>query len=142
MFASRAQHVKELIDPCLRSGKWCVCDRFTDASYAYQGGGRGLSQKHIKALETMVHLDLQPNLTLLLDIKPTVGFKRIAKRQHQDRIEQEKHAFFSRVRAAYLHRAKSNPERFVIINANQVLSKVKNDVKIALESFIRGYIND
>ncbi len=133
MFASRAQHVNELIVPKLKAGWDVVCDRFSDASYAYQGGGRKMGFALIEALENVVHPDLQPDLTLLLDLPAQVGLERANKRGSPDRFENERMAFFHRVRKAYLRRAKFEPERFVIIKANQSLSKVKADTIKALE---------
>lgn len=127
MFASRAQHVHELILPSLEMGRWVVSDRFSDASYAYQGGGRGMSPEWIAHLEMIAHPNLRPDLTILLDIDPSLGMKRIASRHAHDRIENENLQFFRKVREAYLDRAKHSPERFVVIDANRVLSKVKHD---------------
>ena len=117
MFASRAQHVNELILPSLKSGRDVVCDRFSDASYAYQGGGRKMGFEVIEALEAIVHPHLQPDLTLLFDLPAQIGLERANKRGSPDRFENERMAFFYRVRKAYLRRAKANPDRFVIIKA-------------------------
>lgn len=136
MFASRAQHVHALIRPTLQAGTWVVCDRFTDASYAYQGGGRGIDVAHIAALESMVQGDMQPDATLLLDIDPMVGAQRIANRSH-DRIEQEDLAFFAAAREAYLQRAQRFPERFIIIDAGQPMAKVRQAVDAAVVSIIQ-----
>jgi dTMP kinase len=119
VFASRAQHLAELIRPALQQGKTVLCDRFTDASWAYQGGGRGLPQDWISGLEEIVHGDLQPDLTLLLDLPVEQGLKRASGRSQADRFERESLAFFERVREAYLLRAKSAPDRFVVIDAAQ-----------------------
>lgn len=132
MFASRAQHVHELIVPSLNSGRDVVCDRFSDASYAYQGGGRKMGFEIIEALEHIVHPDLQPDLTLLFDLPVQIGLNRANKRGSPDRFENEHMAFFYRVRKAYLRRARANPGRFVIIRSNQALSKVKADTITAL----------
>ena len=118
MFAARAQHLDELIRPALSRGEWVVCDRFTDATWAYQGGGRGLPAKQIAALEKLVHGDLQPDLTLLLDLPVRVGLARVALRGEADRFEREPEAFFERVRQAYLERAKDQPDRFEVIDAS------------------------
>ncbi|MBT8040551.1 MAG: dTMP kinase [Xanthomonadales bacterium] len=118
MFAARAQHLDELIRPALSRGEWVVCDRFTDATWAYQGGGRGLPGEQIAALEKLVHGDLQPDLTLLLDLPVRVGLERVALRGEADRFEREPEAFFERVRQAYLERAKAQPDRFEVIDAS------------------------
>jgi dTMP kinase len=117
MFAARAQHLDELIRPALARGDTVLCDRFTDATWAYQGGGRGLPAEEIAALEQLVHGDLQPDLTLLLDLPVEVGLGRAARRSASDRIESESTAFFERVRQAYLDRARSQQERFAVIDA-------------------------
>jgi len=137
MFASRAQHVNELIVPSLKAGSDVVCDRFSDASYAYQGGGRRMGFEVIEALEGIVHPNLQPDLTLLFDLPAQVGLERANKRGSPDRFENERMAFFHRVRKAYLRRAKAHPGRFAIIRANQSLSKVKADTLAALEERLR-----
>ena len=117
MFASRAQHLEELIRPALERGDTVLCDRFTDATWAYQGGGRGLPPEQIAALEHLVHGDLQPDLTLLLDLPVETGLQRAAKRSESDRFESESIAFFERVRTAYLERATDEPGRFAVIDA-------------------------
>lgn len=118
VFASRAQHLHELIRPALASGATVLCDRFTDASWAYQGGGRGLSAGLIATLENAVHGDLQPDLTILLDLPAAAGLRRILNRGEPDRIEQESLAFFERVRQVYLARATATPGRFAVIDAS------------------------
>jgi dTMP kinase len=128
MFASRAQHVKNIIEPALAAGQWVVCSRFSDSSYAYQGGGRGIDAKKIAALETLVHPHLQPDLTILLDVPVEVAFERSKKRVAQDRIEQESREFFEKVRAAYLKRAKEHPERLRVIDASQPLEAVTEEI--------------
>lgn len=125
IFASRAQHISEVIRPALEAGKWVVCSRFTDSSYAYQGGGRGLSKHKILALETLVQGDLQPDLTFLLDVPLDLAFNRIQERPHLDRIETESRAFFERVRQAFLDRAASHPQRFCVIDASQNLETIQ-----------------
>jgi dTMP kinase len=134
MFAAREQHLMQVIRPALAGGRWVLCDRFTDATYAYQGGGRGIDLRHIETLEWMVHGDLQPDLTLYLDIPAAAGLARIADRQ-LDRFEREELAFFDRVRAIYLRRAREQP-RFRIINAEQPLVAVQADIARALEQFL------
>ena len=118
MFASRAQHLDELIRPALARGDVVLCDRFTDATWAYQGGGRGLPHDQIAALEHVVHGDLQPELTLLLDLPVQEGLARAERRGESDRFESESIAFFERVRAAYLERAAEYPARFAVIDAS------------------------
>jgi dTMP kinase len=117
VFAARAQHLEELIRPALASGRTVLCDRFTDATWAYQGGGRGMPGALIATLEEAVHGDLQPDLTILLDLPPQLGMSRIAKRGAADRIEREPPAFFDRVRQAYLDRAALAPQRFAVVDA-------------------------
>jgi dTMP kinase len=128
MFASRAQHVKSVIEPALARGDWVVCSRFSDSSYAYQGGGRGIDVKKISALEAFTHPDLQPDLTILLDLPVEVAFERSKKRASADRIEKESQQFFERVRAGFLSRAAAHPERFQIIDATQPLEQVSQEV--------------
>ncbi|MEV8519370.1 dTMP kinase [Dyella marensis] len=118
MFASRAQLVRELIEPALAAGRWVLCDRFTDASYAYQGGGRGQPVERIQALEQWATGGLAPDITLLLDLPVATGRARAAGRGEADRIEVEADAFFERVRAAYRARAAAQPQRFRVIDAS------------------------
>jgi dTMP kinase len=132
MFAGRAQHIQQVINPALAEGKFVICDRFTDATYAYQGGGRGISNDRIAILESWVQGGLQPDLTILLDIPFPVSLRRITSRGQKDRIEQEKSEFFQRVRAAYLARAQNYPERFRIIDASQSLNDVQDKLKAIL----------
>ncbi|KPQ25739.1 MAG: dTMP kinase [Halomonas sp. HL-48] len=137
MFAARAQHLAEKIIPALDRGAWVVCDRFTDATYAYQGGGRGIPVERIEALEAFVQKGLTPDLTLLLDMPPGAAKHRLESRlrdQHttRDRFEQEQTAFFQAVRDAYLARAAQSPERFALINADQSLAAVQSDIRDTL----------
>ena len=126
MFAARAQHVEEVIKPALAEGYWVVCDRFTDATYAYQGGGRELPLAHIAALEQMVQGDLRPDLTILLDLPVSVGMQRASERPGApDRIEQESQAFFERVRAAYRARADEHRSRYCVVDAAADLPAVQ-----------------
>ena len=137
MFAARAQHLQTCILPALNADKWVVSDRFIDASYAYQGGGRGLDNKHIAMLDEWIVKDAYPDLTLLLDITPEQGFARAEKRgTDKDRIEQEKMDFFASVRHHYLERAKQDPARIKIIDASQPLFAVENQIRNALDAFI------
>jgi len=117
MFAARAEHLTRVIKPALGRGQWIVCDRFTDATYAYQGGGRELDTAAIAELERLVQGDFRPDLTIVLDLDVDVALTRAARRGAADRFEQEKHAFFERVRHAYLQRAVAYPERMVVVDA-------------------------
>ncbi|RMF18317.1 MAG: dTMP kinase [Gammaproteobacteria bacterium] len=132
MFAARAQHLHTLIEPALEAGTWVLCDRFTDATYAYQGGGRGQSMEDIGALEALVQKGRQPDLTLLLDVPPEIGLARARQRSAPDRFEQEKVAFYRRVRQAYLDRATAYPERYVVIDAEKPLEEVERAIRSAL----------
>ena len=133
MFAARAQHLAEVIVPALEQGKWVLCDRFTDATYAYQGGGRGVSMEKIAQLETLVQGPLRPDLTLVLDIPVDQGLARAKNRSAPDRFEQEKIAFFERVRECYLARVKAEPQRYQVIDASQSLDRVQADIGSVLE---------
>lgn len=136
IFAARAQHLKLVIEPALKAGKWVVCDRFTDATYAYQGGGRGLSKSTIAELETLVQGSLRPDLTYLLDLAPDIGLARASKRAALDRFELEKIEFFERVRASYLERAAQEPERCVVIDAAAELEQVQTAILAHLETLL------
>jgi len=129
MFASRALHVNNVIQPALAAGTWVICDRFTDSTRAYQGGGRGFPQQDIDRLAEWVHGDLQPDVTILLDAPVATGMRRAGRRGEPDRIEIEREDFFNRVRACYLQLAAAEPERFVTIDASQNLDAVKRDIE-------------
>lgn len=130
MFAARREHLAEVIEPALERGDWVICDRFSDASFAYQGGGRGLDRQKCAALEQWVHGHLQPDLTFLFDLAPEVAGGRIAAQGRVlDRFEQEKADFHVRVRAAYLERAAAAPRRICVINADQPLGNIKKQVE-------------
>lgn len=133
MFASRAQHIAQVIKPALSAGKTVISDRFTDASFAYQGGGRYILGEKIQTLSKWVQGDLEPNLTLLLNANLEKAFSRIESRGTKDRIEQEQMDFFVRVKSAYLARAAQYPKRFVIIDANQSITEVQTQIKNALD---------
>jgi len=133
VFAARAQHIEAQIEPALAAGKWVVCDRFTDATFAYQGYGRGLSLEKIEQLQAMVQGTLRPDLTIILDLDPSVGMKRASNRGELDRIEQEQQSFFHRVRQGYLDIAKAEPERCLVIDASKPLEQVKLDLLKALK---------
>lgn len=137
MFAARAQHIKHVIYPALNQGKWVLCDRFTDATYAYQGGGRNMDTETIAWLEKLVQQELQPDLTLLLDAPVETGAARVKSRGKLDRFESEKIAFFERVRKAYLSRAQSQSNRISIINADQPLESVQESIEKVITSLLR-----
>jgi dTMP kinase len=135
MFAARSIHLANLIRPALARGEWVICDRFTDATRAYQGGGRGLDRGAIESLARLVHADLTPDLTLLLDLPVSVGLARAqARRGPTDRFEQERGPFFERVRTAYLELARAQPERFCVVDAARELPQVEAAVERALEA--------
>ena len=137
VFAARAQHVNYVIRPALKAGRWVLCDRFTDASFAYQGGGRGVSVRVLEQLEKMVHADLQPDLTLYLDMPVELALSRIQSRE-LDRFEVEQKLFFENVRNAYLSRAEEH-SRFKIIDAAQSLEDVQQDIRDCLSDFIKRF---
>lgn len=139
MFAARAMHVEKVIRPALAAGSWVVCDRFTDASYAYQGGGRGIPAARIASLERLVLKGLKPDLTLLLDVDPTVGMARARGRGTLDRFEQEKNAFFNKVRRVYLARARKEPRRIRVVDAGQDLYAVQRDISAVMDSVLRRW---
>lgn len=140
MFAARAQHLHEVIRPALASGRWVLCDRFTDATYAYQGGGRGLSVSHIEYLERWIQNGLYPHMTFLFDAPVEVGLGRARGRgAGADRFEREQQAFFQRVREAYLQRARLAPDRYRIINAGMDLPEVQKQIEQALEALIADW---
>jgi len=125
MFAARREHLEQVIRPALEQGTWVVSDRFSDASFAYQGGGRGVSIAKLEQLERWVQDDLQPDLTLLFDIPIEVARQRLASNASLDRFELEQGEFFERVRQAYLARATKMPQRFIVIQAEKSISEVK-----------------
>ncbi|OED38294.1 dTMP kinase [Chromatiales bacterium (ex Bugula neritina AB1)] len=132
MFASRAQHIESIIEPALSSGVWVLCDRFTDASYAYQGAGRQLGMQRVSIIEAWVQEGLQPDLTLLLDASRETSLARTRRRRSLDRIETEGDTFFERVRQGYLERARENPSRIQVIDANPDFESVS----VAAESVL------
>jgi len=137
MFAARAQHLHQVILPALGKGSWVLCDRFTDATYAYQGGGRGIDAGRIRLLEDWVQQGFQPDMTLLFDLPVELGLKRAGKRGALDRFEQERKAFFEQVREAYLQRARRAPQRFRIIDAGQELAAVQRQLDNVIEELVR-----
>lgn len=128
MFAARAQHLNEVILPALQAGDWVLCDRFTDATYAYQGGGRGIDTQRIGELEAWVQQGFQPDMTLLFDLPVETGLARAGERGALDRFEQEQKTFFSAVRETYLQRAKQYPGRFRIVDAGLELAEVQRQL--------------
>lgn len=139
MFAARAEHIAQVIRPALERGAWVLCDRFTDATYAYQGGGRGIALERIAALENWVQGELRPDMTLLLDVPVEIGLTRAGKRSEPDRFEKEKHDFFERVRGMYLQRAGEAPDRYRVIDAAQPLEAVQAQLQQVLASIIAEY---
>jgi len=135
IFSARAQHLREVIEPALEQGRWVLCDRFTDATYAYQGAGRHMRDDLIRDLELMVQGSLQPDLTLILDIPVQVGLARASERSAPDRFEQEQIEFFERVRNRYLQIAQDNPQRCVVIDASRSLDGVQSQISDVLENF-------
>lgn len=137
MFSARAVHLHNLIEPALHAGKWVLCDRFTDATFAYQGAGRGIDPAAIATLERLVQAGRQPDLTLLLDLPVERGMQRVAQRgQQQDRFERERVDFFERVRQGYLQRAKDAAQRFRIIDASADIAVVQVHIAVALQSVL------
>lgn len=138
MFAARAQLVREAVAPALAAGRWVLSDRFTDASFAYQGGGRGQPAERIAGLEAWVTAGVKPDLTLLLDVDVAAGRERTLGRGSTDRIEREDPSFFERVRRAYLARAAAEPVRFRVIDAGRPPAAVREDVLRAVAQFLTG----
>jgi len=142
MFAARAQHVDEIILPALTAGRWVLCDRFSDATFAYQGGGRGADRAFLQQLADGVQRGLQPDLTILLDAPVEVGLGRIAGRAH-DHFEREQRDFFERVRASYLARAAAEPARFRVLDATQpqeaVIERIRRELIEFAERFRMGH---
>ena len=136
IFAARAQHVSEVILPALAQGHWVLSDRFTDASFAYQGAGRGIDGKIIADLQVWALDNLEPDLTLLLDVPPAIGQQRAAERAELDRFEIEKTDFFNRVRQEYLERAKKDTKRFRVIDTNQKIDTVKKSIRNQLDLWL------
>jgi dTMP kinase len=135
MFASRAQHVDQVVMPAIEQGKWVICDRFVDASYAYQGGGRKIDQTWLDALTSWT-VPMMPDITFLLDGPESLGASRISKRSTKDRIEIEKKEFFTRARQAYLSRAQQDPKRFVVIDATLSKRQVMDQAIQHIEPYL------
>ena len=136
-FAGRAQHFEQVIMPALKLGKCVISDRFTDASFAYQGAGRGIPYKHIKTLENWVQEDIRPDITLIFDIDPKIGLARIKSEGEMDRIESEEIAFFERIRKYYLKCVKENSARYKLIDASQSLEKIKEEIYLILDKYTK-----
>lgn len=137
LFAARAQHVHEVIEPALAAGRWVVCDRFTDASYAYQGAGRGLERAFIESLEFQVQQGLSPDLTLLFDAPVDIGLARARGRGPSDRFEREQVDFFERIRAAYLDQARRFPDRIRVVDAALPLDSVQESLVSYLDEWLQ-----
>jgi dTMP kinase len=138
MFAARAEHLARVIRPALERGQTVLCDRFTDATYAYQGGGRGLPEERIAKIEQWVQGNLRPDLTLLLDLPVETGLQRANSRSEPDRFESEKHDFFERVRAAYLARAAREPNRIRLVDASAPIEAVQRQLGEILNEVVHG----
>ena len=138
MFAARAQHLNTVILPAIQAGRWVLSDRFTDSTYAYQGGGRGLDRSLISQLEMLVQKDMQPDLTFYLDIDVKLGLARVSRRVELDRFEDQHIDFFERVRAEYLRRVKANSERYKVIDASQTLEHVQGNIEKVLEKLFHA----
>jgi|TARA_B100001059_G_C17812387_1_gene573071 dTMP kinase len=136
LFAARAQHIAEVIKPALDRGEWVICDRFTDATYAYQGGARGMSVEVITQLEKMVQGALQPHQVILLDLPPEVGLERARARGELDRFEREPMAFYERVRSGYLGRVRTMPDRYTVIDASQDLQGVEDQLECVAQGWL------
>jgi dTMP kinase len=136
MFAARSEHLQQVIRPTLASGQWVVCDRFTDATYAYQGGGRQLGGVAVQQLEQWVHADLQPDLTWLFDVPLEVARQRLAQGRDLDRFEQEGQAFFQRTRDAYYERVKAYPDRIRIIDSTQSIESIREVLAAQLDNLV------
>jgi dTMP kinase len=134
MFAARREHLAKVIGPALERGIWVVCDRFTDATYAYQSGGSGVPWDKVGALERWVHPGLQPDLTILFDVSPATGRKRTGRKRKRDRFEREQDAYFERVRGAYLRRARDDAARVRVLNAHESLAQVKKQLENILST--------
>ncbi len=137
MFAARMQHLHEVILPAMAAGQYVLCDRFTDATYAYQGGGRGISERRIQQLEDWVQNGLQPDLTIMLDVPVDIGLQRARQRGSKgDRFEQQHIAFKEAVRQRYLQRAKKYPKRIKLLDANRTITEVERDLIVSVEAFL------
>ena len=141
MFAARQQHVDTVIKPALQQGRFVICDRFTDSTFAYQGGGRNIADEKIQGLADWVHADCQPDLTLLFDAPVEVGMQRAQQRGELDRFEQEKLDFFKRVRDKYLQLAEQQNTRFCIINAEQTQQAVAEQITAVINRYLHNHLS-
>ncbi|MDN5843644.1 MAG: dTMP kinase [Alcaligenaceae bacterium] len=139
MFAARSEHLHTVIRPTLARGQWVLCDRFTDASFAYQGGGRGLGAARIGVLEHWLHPDLDPVRTYLFDVPLEVARERLKANRELDRIEREDAGFFERTRAAYLDRVRSDPQRFRVIDSSQSIARIREDLEQDLRALVAAH---
>lgn len=142
VFAARAQHLDQVIIPALKAGKVVLCDRFTDATYAYQGAGRGLNNEHIAILEQLVQGDFRPDLTILLDLPVVTGMTRVRQRGELDRFEQETSMFFERVRTAYLERASQYSHQYIVVDAAPALVDVQATIDTILQRRLSVYAGE
>ena len=140
MFAARAQHLNEVIRPALADGAWVLCDRFTDSTFAYQGGGRGVSARFLTSLKVAIQGNLEPDLTLLLDAPIEIGIARIAKRE-PDHFERENREFFERVRSAYLNLVARFPDRIKLINADQSITDVQMELRRHIDKLLETHMS-
>lgn len=136
MFAARKEHIAQVILPAVARGAYVLSDRFTDATYAYQAGAKGVDFKKISQLESWVQGELQPDITILFDVPVEVSMERLASARTPDKFEREGKTFFEKLRQVYLQRAKNDPHRFRVINANKSLDEVKNEVNVIIQEFI------
>jgi len=137
MFAARVEHLRTVIEPALAQGRWVVCDRYTDATYAYQGGGRELGEARVAALEQWMQPAVQPDRTWLFDVPPEVARARLAASRDPDRFEREEGAFFARVRAAYHARAQAHPGRIHLIDGSRPMAAVRAQLEVELQALLR-----
>jgi dTMP kinase len=135
MFAARREHLEKVIIPALKAGRWVLCDRFTDATYAYQSAGSGVAWAKVGVLERWAQHGLQPDLTILLDVSPRIGRQRASRQKRPDRFEREKVAYYQRVRRAYLKRAKGNPRRMRVVDAGMSLTEVHKQLENILSTY-------
>ncbi len=138
MFAARSEHIAQVIRPALARGQWVLCDRFTDATYAYQGGGRRVPASRIAILEEWVQGGLRPDLTIILDVTVSTGMERIRSRGEHDRFEREELAFFERIRNSYLERARQAPQRYRIVDASGDIEEVRDTVGTLLKDYLQA----
>lgn len=139
MFAARSEHLHTVIRPALAQGQWVLCDRFTDASFAYQGGGRGLGEARIAALEHWLHPELNPTRTYLFDIPPDLARERLGADRELDRIEREDAQFFERTRAAYHDRVRGDPQRFRVIDSSQSIARIREQLQQDLLALLAAH---